>query len=210
MLHEADSYEHEGIPVRIVYDPHPQDPREWTQLGEMVCWHRRYNLGDRQPDSQEFEALERGGFRLLDRYLRIVKGATHVEMIGLIDHSGLAMYPGGGPHWSDSAGWDSGTVGFIYDTPEGRADCGTPLDRIEECLKGEINEYDKYLRGEVYGYIVAEDTPDEESCWGFFDTEEEVSKEANEIAESIAAQRAELRSLPWQPTFGKAVQPAVV
>lgn len=189
-MYEADSYEHAGIPVRIVYDPEPQDPREWTQLGEMVCWHRRYNLGDRQIDDQEREALERGGIRLLDRYLRLVKGATHVEMLGLIDHSGLAMYPGGGPHWSDSAGWDSGTVGFIYDTPEGRADCGTPPDRIAECLIGEIKDYDQYLRGEVYGYIVAEGSDDEESCFGFYGDEESVAKEANGVAEAIARERA--------------------
>lgn len=190
MLYEAESYEHAGIPVRIVYDPEPQDPREWTQLGEMVCWHRRYNLGDRQIDSREQEALERGGMRLLNRYLRLVKGATCVVPLGLIDHSGLAMYPGGGPHWSDSAGWDSGTVGFIYDTPEGRADCGTPPDKIEEGLKAEIKEYDQFLRGEVYGYIVADGCDDEESCFGFFGDLEYVVSEANEMAENIAHERA--------------------
>ena len=32
--------------VRIVVDTDPMDPREWDNAGRMICWHRRYNLGD--------------------------------------------------------------------------------------------------------------------------------------------------------------------
>lgn len=34
-------------------------PLEWDNVGTMVCWHRRYNLGDEQPreDSREFLQL---------------------------------------------------------------------------------------------------------------------------------------------------------
>lgn len=33
----------------IEYDDHAESPREWDNLGTMVCWHRHYTLGDEQP-----------------------------------------------------------------------------------------------------------------------------------------------------------------
>jgi hypothetical protein len=31
----------------MIVDDNPIDPREWDNLGKMVCWHGRYNLGDK-------------------------------------------------------------------------------------------------------------------------------------------------------------------
>ena len=31
--------------IAIYPDPEPSDPTEWDQLGTMLCWHSRYNLG---------------------------------------------------------------------------------------------------------------------------------------------------------------------
>lgn len=202
----CEKYEHEGVPIEIYLDDEPDSPRNWSNVGTMVCWHRGYDLGDRGLTDQEREALERGGnLEVLSRYLQITHGATVVIPLGLLDHSGLTMYAGGGSHWSDSAGWDSGTVGFIFDTPEGREECGTPLELIEDVLLEEIKTYNQYLRGDVYGYIVARDTPDAESCWGYYGFEY-CKEEAQTIAEIIARDRAELRKLPWLPTFGNPIK----
>jgi hypothetical protein len=35
--------------VRVVHDEDPANPREWENPGTMLCWHRRYNLGDENP-----------------------------------------------------------------------------------------------------------------------------------------------------------------
>jgi hypothetical protein len=51
MSHEAHSEHYKGCTIRLVYDESPDSPREWSNVGTMVCWHRRYNLGDEQPDS---------------------------------------------------------------------------------------------------------------------------------------------------------------
>ena len=203
-MQAIEKYEHEGVPVKIYQDEDPSSPREWSNIGEMVCWHRGYDLGDRQPESREIKALERGGRRLLERYLKMMQGATVVIPLGLIDHSGISMYAGGGEHRCDPGGWDSGTVGFIFDTPEGREECGTTPEYVETCLLQEIEVYNQYLRGDVYGYVVADGREDEDSCWGFFGIED-VQQEANSIAEIIAKERAELRKLPWLPTFGNPI-----
>lgn len=44
-----------GCKIKLVYDEHAQSPREGYDLGTMVCWHRRYNLGDEQPEEDARE-----------------------------------------------------------------------------------------------------------------------------------------------------------
>lgn len=36
--------------LAIMYDTDPENPRQWGNVGTMVCWHSRYTLGDEQPD----------------------------------------------------------------------------------------------------------------------------------------------------------------
>ena len=43
--------------LKIIRDTDPADPREWDNLGTMVCFHSRYNLGDEQPRSDPNEWL---------------------------------------------------------------------------------------------------------------------------------------------------------
>lgn len=38
-------------------DPDPMSPRDWDNLGTMVCWHRRYDLGDEQPKGTPLDYL---------------------------------------------------------------------------------------------------------------------------------------------------------
>jgi hypothetical protein len=49
--------EYKGYVIKVCYeDDILESPREWDNLGTMVCWHSRYNLGDEQPkcDPEEF------------------------------------------------------------------------------------------------------------------------------------------------------------
>lgn len=170
--------------VTIYYDPEPLDvpsPREWDNLGTMVCQHDRYDLGDVR----------------LGRYEEWEPPADVAVLIplGLYDHGGITMYAGGGSHVMDGAGWDSGTVGVIYVTSADVIECygaDTPenRDKARTVLLGEVETYDQYLRGEVYGYVVEKRVPccescghepDHEhvdSCWGFFGDASDVIAEA--------------------------------
>ena len=50
-------------------------------------------------------------------------------------------------------------------------------DKIEQTLLAEVDTYDQYIRGDIYGFIISEVTTDEEgneikeevdSCWSFY------------------------------------------
>lgn len=46
-----------GLNIEICTDDDAESPRKWGNLGTMVCWHRRYDLGD----EHDFESPD--GFR---------------------------------------------------------------------------------------------------------------------------------------------------
>jgi hypothetical protein len=166
--------------VRIVPDESPTDPREGDNIATLVCWHRSYNLGDRKPTATEEDALRRGGFALLSRYMRRFCGVKYLVPLSLYDHSGLHMWVGGGPHAFDAQGWDSGTVGFAYVDAKQVALVGASVETdedAEQVVQAEVDEYTQWLEGDVYGYVITQkhcdddDCPHAEvvdSCWGFF------------------------------------------
>ncbi len=216
--------------VRIEQDQDASNPRkEWDHVGTMVCWHRRYNLGDDQPSEDAGEYLlglasdkVSGKYPealLIKNREKILHKHYVILPLYLYDHSGITMSCS-----SFSCPWDSGQVGFIYCdlkkaleelVPKGCKSwddvCSATEHRpsmtvreiTEKYLRGEVEEYDQYLTGDVHGYIVEsfdpEDYDDEEdddhwqhedSCWGFFG-EEYCRKEGESIKESYEKKEAE-------------------
>lgn len=194
--------------VKVHYDPDGTSPREFDNLSTIVDWHRRMDVGDRKVEEIEREAIDRGRrrcgckglcsgcFEVLARYLRATGGAIGLRPLGMLDHSGITIYLGGGAHMSDSAGWDSGTVGFVYTTHKRIGElCGdgpeyhTP-EWVDQALEGEIKEYDSYLRGEVYGFTVEDENGEEvDSCWGFVGDSDYCLAEGRSSAEYHEQQR---------------------
>jgi hypothetical protein len=159
---------HKGMTIKFWQDTTAEGPRGDTQFGTMIHWHRTYVLGDRSLNPEEQTAIEHGGPEALVKHLKRA-GATEVLPLGLLDHSGLHMWVGGGSHFTDSAGWDSGTVGFIFDTPQGREDTGVDPERTVEALKAEVLEYDQYLTGDIWGYEITDARGKSiGGCWGMY------------------------------------------
>lgn len=44
-----------GYVIRIFFDDCAESPRNWDNLGTMVCWSRRHNLGDEMPKQDPME-----------------------------------------------------------------------------------------------------------------------------------------------------------
>jgi hypothetical protein len=82
----------------------------------------------------------------------------------LMDHSGLSMST-----TSFGCRWDSGRVGVIYTTAKRLTEIGVELARAAECLVAEVDDYDRFLRGEIYCFIVEDRHGNVvESCGGFY------------------------------------------
>lgn len=190
MSEAYETFVHNGKTIEI----HPSEyhdgetPRDWFNVGVMICEHRNYNLGDTDDTADEAKAMLEhlasvGHITQFPNWARKRLGATVMFALGLYDHSGISMYTVGrnliedpkqridGSHTFDPGGWDSGIVGFIFDTAAGREEAGTPPELVEQCLRDEVKLYDQHLTGDVWGYVI--DPEDEhESCWGFYGIED--------------------------------------
>lgn len=174
-----ETFEHNGLTVRIHYDSDPINPRkDYENLATLVCWHRRSNLGD---------ANIEGGTtaKELLRSLR-AKGEKVLALMPLYlyEHGGMTMSTG-----SFSCRFDSGQVGWGYVTKasaEKMGCIGPTYDKafFEKAIEGDVETYDHYLTGQCYGYTVEDaDGEEVESCWGFLGDMDYVRSEAKSAAE---------------------------
>jgi len=172
-----------GLTIRIERDEDNVNPRtEWDNFGTMVCFHRRYNLGDKHSMTRE------------DLIALVQRPDVIALPLFLLDHSGLMMKTG--RFESDSAGWDTSFVGYIYVTHETvREEFGKltkeNMKKALEILEAEVAVFSAYLEGEVYGFIIENESGERiESCWGFIETEYPIEKsyvlaEARNMVDSL-------------------------
>jgi hypothetical protein len=194
-MYEVYRAESKNAVLKIYHDENCPDPREWDNLGTMVCFHQRYRLGDRHdyrgPEDFWYALAEEivGDTSRVERMTpeqreKVVRENAIILPLYLYDHSGLAMNTTG-----FSCPWDSGQVGWIYVLKEKvRKEYGVKRitkkvrDRVISVLKAEVEVYDRWLRGDTYGYAL-EDTEGNmiDSCWGFFGTAWQENGMADEI-----------------------------
>jgi hypothetical protein len=170
-----ETIEYKGMEIKLWADENPINPREWDQLGIMLCSHRRYQLGDTQINEAEFDSWEE-----VEKRIEEEENGINILRLRLYDHSGITISVSSGYPYNDR--WDSGTVGFIYTTPAKlirmgllknlKDRIGKKLqERINKSLLAEVAEYDDYLRGSVYGFTITDHGADVDSGWGFYGKE---------------------------------------
>lgn len=156
----------DGKTLKIYRDPDPVDPRrEFDNLGEMICFSNRYRLGDEHNINPD----DFSGWNEMGEFLENEYDAVVILPLYLYDHSGIRMSTG-----SFNDPWDSGQIGFIYVSRAtiiheyGKCTQDT-IETATRVLVGEVDTYNNYLSGEVYGFNV-EDAAGEiiDSCWGYF------------------------------------------
>ena len=168
--------------LEIEQDSSPDSPRTWDNLGTMVCFHKRYDLGDktdyRSEDYDSWDELRQG---IIDN-----EGEVFMLPLYLYDHSGITISTS-----PFNCNWDSGQVGFIFVSKHKVKKEGIDETKVMEYLKGEVETYDQYLTGDVYGYRVYEVETCSlghehkvllDSCWGFYG-EEYAEKEGRSLLE---------------------------
>lgn len=179
---------------KLIQDFEAESPRDWDNLGTMVCWHNRYNLGDEQPKESPYEyrlalasvykpTLDEHVSDEQDQIIDTVLDEHYIILpLYLYEHSGITMDTSG-----FSCPWDSGQVGFIYidiidAKREMRWEKLSPQRRQQliKQLMGEVEVYDQFITGDVWGFEVVREARSIEdddrwvkieeldSCWGFF------------------------------------------
>lgn len=191
MSEAVETFVVDGHTVALYQDSDCLSPRDSDALLGLFLGlpHRSYNIGDEQlgahavypcPDcgGAGCAGCEGEGERAprdpadLAAMLKALHGARVVLQVGMIDHSGVSFYVGGGAHPHDPGGWDSGTCGFILDTPQTRKNYFGEVEPTEEQitqgLSVEVEEYARWAQGDCYGYTITDTNGEQvDSCWGY-------------------------------------------
>lgn len=177
-------YKNGNKELRIYQDDNSDNPRNWDNLGTIAYRHRRLQLGEIElPNDLNAEDCE--------QWLKDKHNALLIIPLYAYEHTGISLsisreYP-------YNCRWDSGQVGFIFVTEQAlkndNLDIKNDYEKIITILKGEIETFNKFLNGEVYGFELIEyqkelikcpncNTEHEtghineihkDSCWGFYD-----------------------------------------
>lgn len=177
----VDSKNREYI-LTVEQDEYAESPREWDNLCTMICWHRRYALGDKhQYDGADefFEdilhtvcGIDRDDLyelTTLEKYkLAVESEKLFIKEINMYEHSGITVSTSSGYPYNDR--WDSGSIGFIYATKKkilenvGNANEVNWTAIADECIENEMETYDQYLRGNVYHFRLTEKVTKQDKC----------------------------------------------
>jgi hypothetical protein len=160
-----------GQLLKIHQDSDMESPRTaWDNLGKMICFHKRYDLGDKHK-------IDHNNFSSFDEMIEeTVKDGEYLPLF-LYDHGSITMKTS-----SFGCRWDSGQVGFIYISKndiikEFGNDSEETRKRVLNVLQCEVKTYDQYLTGDIYGFQLIEVKTCElghqheeviDSCWGFY------------------------------------------
>lgn len=177
-----------GFTIEIHPDQDPANPRtEFDNVGTMICFHKRRNLGDKH----EYRHEDYSGWDEMEEQIAKDHGKNPLILsLYLYDHGGITISTS-----PFSCRWDSGQVGFIVcPLKKAKEEWGTKgqlrkgwdglanftlnedgthrtlREAATLYLEGEVKDYDDYLRGNVYGFVIKDASGndiDDGSCWGF-------------------------------------------
>jgi hypothetical protein len=192
--------EYKGYTINIFFDEYPDNPREGDNLGIMQCFHKKYNLGDKHiVDSKDYNSWNEMEHDLIKNF-----DAAVILPIYMYDHSGVTVSTK-----PFSCPWDSGRLGLIFVTRDAllkkynmKKLSKKVLETAKKELESEVEIYDQYLGGDVYGFKIKDlDGNEIDSGWGFYGNEgiENIINEAkNEIDKILLLDKEEER-----PTKGQ-------
>lgn len=147
------------VTVELHYDPNPESPETWDNLGQITGQITGQNPAKHQDPNE------------------IARQIRTNSLIGLpvwaYVHSATVLRAANANPFT--CPWDSGQSGWVYVprkvalTTYGATRLTKGLrERIYSVLKAEVETFSQYLNGEVYGWKVLVDGEEVEACWGCY------------------------------------------
>lgn len=145
------------------------DEAQWYCCSESVYSYDLEDIGRELLEILNFGQL----MELLNPYLEW-------RTISMYEHSGISLWLGS--KWSHfDAQWDCSEVGICYCEKETIlkewSDVSDWREKANEVMSNEMDIYDRYVQGMVYGFTTCNpDGDDVDSCWGFYDEKEAIEE----------------------------------
>lgn len=166
--------EYKGYKINLEQDIDAASPREWSNLSIISAKHRKYNFEDSNclVSAKNYNDIEE-----LKKDLEEA-GAKHIMPLYCYEHGNIRLELG------KRCQFDSGLIGFIYTTKDVMEEMGIKEEDLEDIYKSELEEYNKWINGEVVGYEIFKDGKIVDSYWGYYDDDECIA-EAENVVDSL-------------------------
>lgn len=170
-----ETIDYHGYRIELHQDIDASSPAEWDQLGTVYALSSSAAyVGFESPGDwhgRAIEAMDRGGARLLRRYLSLCYGVSAVALqVNDYGSSGVQMNADDGAddtgdYYNAYIATDAKRIGELCgDDPEYQT-----AEWIDKALRGELNDWRAYFAGDVIGWVVLDPCGNEiGSCWGFY------------------------------------------
>lgn len=182
--------------LKLVHNSNADSPRNWDNLGTMICFHNRYDLGDKH----NYNSDDYSGWEEMKKAIIKKENPAVILPLYMYDHSGISISTS-----PFSCRWDSGQIGFVLVSKKqaleefgGKIISAKLKQKLERILKGEVETYTQYVNGDVYGFqIVDEDDNHIDSCYGFYGSDHKESGMLDHIDHELLglSSREELEQL---------------
>lgn len=132
--------------ITINYDECADNPLYWQHKIKFACEHGRYNLGNCALNDLLTDYDYDGDFYNISDIVEYMSNYGYVVPLSMTDHSGLSFNLG------ISHGWDTGIIGIVFID---NSDLGNvSIDVWNDEINMYLEEYEHYLNGEIYSFIV--------------------------------------------------------
>ena len=156
--------------LKVLHDSSADSPRNWDNLGKMICFHRGYDLGDKH----NYNADDYNSWGEMEKAIIKEENPAVILPLYMYDHSGISISTS-----PFGCRWDSGQIGFVLVSKKqaleefgGVRVSSKKKVKIESIIEAEVQTYTQYVEGEVYGFqIIDEDNEVIDSCYGFYGTD---------------------------------------
>jgi hypothetical protein len=178
-----------GYSIEVFYDESPENPlKEFDFLGTFSTFTCKYDLSSKDNPFKTPEELQAFFDKEKPIYIPIY----------IYDHSGITINTIG-----FSFIWDSAKIGYIWvDRKKVLGDYNKKklskslIETVKKVLKTEVEQVDQWLKGEVYGYqIKDEDGEEVDSCWGYWDTPNQIIENCKEVVDILVKLQPAKKSL---------------
>jgi len=172
----------DGTTLCVNYDQDFNPRTEYDNAATMICFHRRYRLGDKH----DYKSEDFGGWDELRERLEADFEPVFIAPLYLYDHGGLSISTG---DFHDR--WDSGPVGFVLVSKEKALEewgdkngevTAHVREMAEKVAKGEVEDYDTHLRGENYHIAFYDADGKLKDCCGGILGRDHVPEAVNDVA----------------------------
>jgi hypothetical protein len=191
-IDDEETYAVGSAKIHIRQDDNTESPREWCNSWTWYSNHRRYSF-DRDYKTRHwykiddiFDGETEEGETVRDAILRQNPDLLDVRPIYMLDHSGVSVSLG-----SFNDPWDSGVGAFAVitreqaekDCPDLKGNDEKLKERAYGWLKDEVETYQQFLSGEVYGYVVEDGSGEElDSCWGYYSIKDALDDALSQVS----------------------------